>query len=240
MRRLWRAYVRAGAIKESALRGLMPSRMHFVHYSWPLRPGVCPCDVHFCDYLQERNIRRKSVFHFGTGGHHLVGTTNRDAGLENEILGLTVSPAEHARYVARVVRDPALGRHYKVLFADIYSLSAASLPAFDLVTLFHLSEFADSHNAGTRLDDGDVLRLFCSKLTPGGLLFLYPGSYGYARAAPLVAQAVEAGAISFLEDFKSLIVFRVPQEAGTVAGPGPAAGTSLAAGTGLAAGITPV
>jgi len=222
MRRLWRAYVRAGDLKESALRSIMPSRLHFVHYSWPLRPTVCPCDVDFCDYLQQRDIRGKSIFHFGTGGHHVVGLTNRTAGLANDVLGLTVSPSEHAKYVARVIRDPALGKHYKVLFADIYSLSAACLPPLDIATLFHLCEFGDARNAGRRLDDAQVLRLFCSKLKPGGLLLLYPGSYGHRHAKVLVSQAVEAGALAFLEEYKSLAVFRVPGEwAPAPAGPQP-------------------
>lgn len=210
MRRLWRAYVGAGALKERALRSIMPSRMRFVHYSWPLRPGVCACDLHFCEYLAERNIRGKSIFHFGTGGHHLVGLQNRDLGLANDVLGLTVSPSEHAKYVARVIRDPALGKHYKVLFADIYSLSAACLPVFDIVTLFHLCEFAATNNAGRRINDAEVLRLFCSKLARAGLMLFYPGSYGHPQLAPLLAQAVAEGRVSFVEEYKSLAIFRVP------------------------------
>ena len=202
--------MRAGALKERALRSIMPSRMRFVHYSWPLRPDVCACDVHFCEYLQERNIRGKSIFHFGTGGHHIVGLQNRDVGLANDIFGLTVSPSEHARYVTRVVRDPALGKHYKVLFADIYSLSAACLPVFDIVTLFHLCEFAATGNPGRRMNDAEVLRLFCSKLAPKGLILLYPGSYGHRYLAPLIAQAVAEGQMSFVEEYKSLVIFQVP------------------------------
>ena len=212
VRRLWRAYVDAGALKERVLRTLMPSRMRFIHYSWPLRPGVCPCDIHFCDYLQERNIRGKAIFHFGTGGHHLVGLRNRFDGLANDVLGLTVSPREHARYVARVVRDPSLGRSYKVLFADIYSLSASCLPEFDVVTLFHLCEFVPGDGGGHRTSDCEVLRLFCSRLLPGGLLVFYPGSYGYPQAAPFIAQAAADGHLAFVEDYyKSLAVFRVPR-----------------------------
>jgi hypothetical protein len=202
--------VRVGALKERALRSIMPSRMRFVHYSWPLRPSVCACDVHFCEYLQERKIRGKSIFHFGTGGHHIVGLQNRDVGLANDIFGLTVSPSEHASYVTRVIRDPPLGKHYKVLFADIYSLSAACLPVFDIVTLFHLCEFAATDNPARRMNDAEVLRLFCSKLAPQGLILFYPGSYGHQQLAPLLAQAVDDGQMSFVERYKSLVIFQVP------------------------------
>ena len=151
--RLWRGYVRFGEIRQSLLRSLMPRRMQYVAHSWPLRPESCPCDVHFCEYLEQRGIRGKSIFHFGTGGHHVVGMRNHERAWANEILGLTVATREHASYVRRVIRDPALAVHYKVLFGDIYGLSAALLPAFDLVSMFHLCEFADTASSGRRLDD---------------------------------------------------------------------------------------
>ena len=136
--RLWRAYVRSGELQQRLMRAFNPSRLSFVAHSWPLRPDVCPCDVDLCHYLDSRAVRGRSVFHFGTGGHHLVGLRNHANGWANEVLGLTLSPSEHERYVRLVVRDPSLARHYKVLFADIYSLAAAALPTFDVVTLFHL------------------------------------------------------------------------------------------------------
>jgi hypothetical protein len=207
--------VQVGDLKERALRRLAPARLRFVHYSWPLRPSVCPCDVHFCEFLAQHNIRRQSIFHLGTGGHHLVGLQNQGAGLANEILGLTLSPREHASYVKRVIDDPALGKHYKVLFADIHSLSAACLPEFELVTLFHLCEFADPNNGGRRMTDAEVLRLFWSKLRTDGLMLFYPGSFGYAQAAPLIEQAVTAGRLSFDQEYKSLMVYRAAGAPGT-------------------------
>jgi hypothetical protein len=210
MRRLWRTYVRIGALKERVLRSIMPSRMHFVHYSWPLRPDSCPCDVHFCEYLEERGIRQKSIFHFGSGGHHTVGLRSHAAGLANEVFALTVSPREHATYVTRVIGDPALGRYYKLLFADIYRLSAACLPSFDVITLFHLGEFSPSTKSGSPADDREVLRLFLSKLTPGGSILFYPGSFGYPRVQQLLAEAEADGIISYVEKYQSLIIFKAP------------------------------
>ena len=206
--RVWRARVRAGEIQHQILSLFNASRLRYIAHSWPLRPTVCPCDVHFCDYLDERSIRGRSVFHLGTGGHHLVGARNHAEGWRNEILGLTLAPREHARYVRRLIRDPGLGRHYKVLFADIYSLCAAGLPRFDLVALFHLCEFGDPASAGRRLDDGGVLRAFCSCLRPGGLLLLYRGSFGFGRAQSLITEAVADGSLSFVEDYKSLSIYR--------------------------------
>jgi hypothetical protein len=165
--------------------------------------------VHFCSYLEERNVSKKSIFHFGSGGHHLVGRRNRDAALENEVLAITASPREHARYVKKVTRDPSLGRHYRVLFADIYDLSAASLPEFDVVTLFHLFEYTPTDDQRRRLDDAGVLDLFRSKLTRHGRLLFYEGSIGRPRTRGIIERAVADGKISFEEQYKSLLIYRV-------------------------------
>jgi hypothetical protein len=82
----------------------------------------------------------------------------------NVILGVTVSPNEIKRYVKLVVRDPILGQNYKMLFTDVHDLQAASLPNFDLVTLFHLCEFCSTTGSGHLLSDEGVLALLTSKL----------------------------------------------------------------------------
>ena len=212
MNRMWQTFLRIRGAKERVLRKVMPSRLHFVHYSWPLLPQECPCDVDFCEYLVERDIRGKAIFHFGTGGHHRVGLHNQTRELANDILGLTISPAEHQGYLRRIIRNPALARHYKVLFADLYSLSDACLPCFDIVTLFHLCEFADPGSAARRIDDAGALELLRSKLRPDGLLLLYPGSHAFKRVAPLVEPAVAAGRLVFLEQYRNLLIYRARRD----------------------------
>jgi hypothetical protein len=211
--RLWGVYERAGEAKEALLRRVQPGRMRIVPHSWPLWARMCPCDLHFCDYLQERNVRSRSIFHLGTGGHHLVGLRNRFDDMGNVILGVTVSPDEIKRYVKLVVRDPVLGHNYKVLFADVRDLRAASLPDFDLVTLFHLCEFGSTRGSAHLLTDQGVLSLFTSKLRPGGLLALYRESIGYSRLRPIIAAAMAAGTLKHLEDYKSLQILHVPSNA---------------------------
>jgi hypothetical protein len=200
----------AALFKERVLHKLAPARMNVVPYAFPLMPQMCPCDIHFCDFLQERNLRGKSIFHFGTGGHHIVGLRNWTDGMANEILAITASPREHSRYIKRVVAKPSFGRHYKVLFADIYDLHAALLPQFDVVTLFHLYEFTPGHRvaSGIRMDDAGVLDLFVSKLSPQGLLLFYEGSHGYGETRVVVERAVAAGKISFETRYKSLLIYR--------------------------------
>jgi hypothetical protein len=199
---------RVGKAREKVLRSLDPGRMRVMAAAWPLAPE-CLCDVDFADYLVGRGVRGASIFHFGSGGHHLVGRRNLDDGLENEIWSITNSPDEQAAYVAAVVRRPALGRRYRVLFGDIYELSAAALPAFDLVTLFHLSEYTPRGGADHRLDDAGLLALFCGKLNGGGRLLLYEGSFARPAAAALAEQAVALGVLTFEERWRSLLVYRV-------------------------------
>lgn len=208
--KVWGMYERAGEAKEALLRRIQPGRMRIVPHSWPLWARMCPCDLHFCDFLQQRNIRSRSIFHLGTGGHHLVGLRNRVDDMGNVILGVTVSPDEIRRYVKLVVRDPILGQNYKVLFANVHDFAAASLPDFDLVTLFHLCELGSPTGSGHLLSDEGVLSLFTSKLRPGGLLATYRESLGYPRLRPMIAAAMAAGRLEHLENYMSLQILRVP------------------------------
>ena len=211
--RAWAVYEKMGHAKELLMRRIQPGRMRILPHSWPLWARMCPCDLHFCDFLQERNVRSKSIFHFGTGGHHIVGLRNRVDDMGNVILGVTVSPSEIKRYLKLVVRDPILGQNYKVLFADIHALQAAALPNFDLVTLFHLCEFGSAAGSDHLLSDEGVLGLLTSKLKPGGLLALYPQSLGYRRLRPIIAAAIAAGTLEHREDYKSLLILQVRNEA---------------------------
>jgi len=209
-RRLWRARVDAAESRDRLLRWLQPARPRFVTHGWPFRPGVCPCDGDFVEWLTARGVRGRSVFHLGTGAHHLVGLENQSRGLDNDVLGLTLAPREHRSYVRAMLREPALGRHYKVLFADLHSLCAAALPRFDVATLFHLGEFGDLSSPARRMDEKGVLDLLCEQLVPGGRVLFYKGSFGYERAALLIAAKAQAGDIRHDEDFRSLRVYRVP------------------------------
>jgi hypothetical protein len=176
---------------------------------WPLNEERCPCDAHFVGYINEERIRRKTIFHFGTGQHHIVGVKNVELDLPNEILGITASREEQESYVDLVIKNPLVGRYYKVLFADIYTLTSALLPPFDVVTLFHLCEFySEANRAYTSGDDRSVLQLFIEKLKPGGLVLFYRGSSAYRAASVLVQEALDGGDLKEVQDYKSLKVCR--------------------------------
>lgn len=207
-KRLWLAYVGIAGKLEKLRRAWSPRRLNFVHYGWPLRASVCPCDVQFCDYLRDHGVRGRSVFHFGSGAHHLVGERNLADGLGNEVLAITLAPAELRAYMRRVIATPALGRNYKVLFADIYSLGNASLPRFDVATLFHLGEFGDPQSDGRRLDDEGVLALLIDRVAQGGELLFYRGSFAFAKIHPIIERAVARGALQLHAEVGELLVYR--------------------------------
>ena len=178
--------------------------------AWPLRPERCPCDLDFVDYLRARRITDKTIFHFGTGAHHVVGRANhRDRA--NHVLAITASPDEHAAYIELVLGDPEVATKYQVLFADIYCLDPDLLPALDVVTLFHLHEFyRPEHAAYARFDDRSLLAMLCGRLRDEGRVLFYRGSDGFPATKRTIADAVDRALLRPLEQWGSLLVYGRP------------------------------
>lgn len=182
--------------------------------SWPLDAEGCPCDVHFLEYLRREGITGKTIFHFGTGEHHTVGRSCSEPALANEVLGLTFSKREHEAYIELVIREPRIGRFYKVLFADVYTLTPRILPRFDLVTLFHHGEFLAERRDEAPLDDQSLIDLFVGRLEPGGKMLFYQGSHGFKRTAPIVEALVAQDRIIQVDEYRSLLVYERRQAKG--------------------------
>ena len=161
-------------------------RLNYYDNSWQL-VDYCPCDPNFVQFLASKKTEGKLIFHFGTGEHHLVGKDNYERGNPNEILAITASRREHDAYIDFIVNNPRAANYYKVLYADIYTLSPRMLPNFDIVTLFHLCEYYDEVESGSprlnseyaRLDDESLLGMFLTKLNPGGQIAFYAKSGGF-------------------------------------------------------------
>ena len=171
-------------------------KLHYWKDSWPLSEADCPCDLHFLEYLEQKRVKRKRIFHFGSGEHHVLGERNarRPAAERNQILAVTASAQEHAAYVQTITSRADIAVHYKVMFVDIYTLSPQLLPAFDIVTLFHLCEFYDPKKSRyAPHDDVSLLRMFIKKLAPGGRIAFYTGSSHFHLARPIIERAVRLG-----------------------------------------------
>lgn len=178
---------------------------------WPLDVAQCPCDVHFSSYLSQNGLKNQTIFHFGTGDHHHVGLQAPAGG--HSVLGVTATQAEYLSYINLVVSNPDLGRHYKVVFSDIYQIDPRLLPDFDIVTLFHLCEFWSATNAPfAAFDDAGVLEALGAKVKPGGLVGFYTGSFAYEGAAKLIPAWAKSAGFEEIAPFETLRFWRKRKE----------------------------
>ena len=183
--------------------------MNIWDVNWYLDEKQCPCDVHFLEFLEQEKITGASIFHFGTGGHHVVGIRTAENGSGNAVLGITASPQEYNDYVKLVVERPEIGRTYKAVFGDIYQLDARLLPRFDFVTLFHTGEFrTEMNDAYGALTDLEVAELLVEKLQPGGRVLFFAGSFAFDKAEAVAAKLVRRGLIEAEPDYKTLRIYR--------------------------------
>jgi hypothetical protein len=185
------------------------AQLNIWNVDWPLDEAQCPCDVHFLGYLDRERIRNAAIFHFGTGGHHVVGIRTAENGSGNLVLGITASPPEHEAYERLIIERPRIGRTYKVLFGDIYQLEAGLLPEFDIVTLFHVGEFrTEKNDAYGALTDEEMMRLLIGKLKGPRLLAFYSGSYAFDVADRLSRKLVREGLIEQIGSYETLRLFK--------------------------------
>ena len=183
--------------------------MNIWDVNWFLDEKQCPCDVHFLEYLEREKVTDASIFHFGTGGHHVVGICTAENGSNNAVLGITASPQEYNDYIKLVVERPEVGRTYKVLFGDIYQLDARLLPQLDFVTLFHTGEFrTDQNDAYGALTDFEVAELLVGRLKAGGRMLFYSGSFAFDKAEAVAARLLAERLVTPEPDYKSLRVYR--------------------------------
>ena len=193
------------------LHDMSSMKLNYWESSWPLRVRQCPCDAHFVEYLQQNRISDRMIFHFGTGSHHLVGKANAESPERNEVLGITASRREYLKYIDYVIKNPEAAKYYKVIFADIYTLTPRCLPNLDIVSLFHLFEFySPEQSAYAPLDDAKLVDLFLSKLNPDGqiLFYKYSGKGSNVKTRMLLQAAEQAGEVSKIGEFKSLLIYR--------------------------------
>jgi hypothetical protein len=189
--------------------GKAMSKLNYWNQTWSLDEAQCPCDIHFVDYLEEKAVKGASIFHFGTGNHHIVGLKMAENGSNNAVLGITASPQEYDDYVELLIKNPRLGHTYKAYFGDIYQLDARLLPKFDYVTLFHVGEFrtpeSDAYGA---LTDLEMTLLLADKTRAGGEIHFYTGSFAYDKAQAVGAELVKTRPFDDAGTYKSLHIFR--------------------------------
>jgi hypothetical protein len=195
--------------KKNATEPAAKKRMNFYHGGWDLDVSVCPCDVHFTDFIEEKKIRDGALFHFGTGTHHHVGVRSVENGLNNAVLAITASVEEIEAYTRLALERPEITRSYKAFFGDIYLLEKRLLPMFDAVCLPHVAEFWGPNNvAYGAMTDREMIDLLTEKTKPGGYLFFYTKSMAFDRAGPIIAKWAKESPVTDEGLYKSLAVYR--------------------------------
>lgn len=177
--------------------------------TWSLDEAQCPCDVHFLEYLEKKGAKNASIFHFGTGNHHIVGLKTATNGSNNAVLGITASRHEYDAYIDLLVSNPHLGHTYKAYFGDIYQLDRRLLPDLDYATLFHVGEYRTAENdAYDALTDNEMVAVVADRLKPGGEILFYAGSFAYDKAEAAGKTLVENGILEPGGEFKTLRILR--------------------------------
>jgi hypothetical protein len=187
-------------------------QMNYWTDKWDLHEDVCPCDVHFNDWIAAEKIAGKLIYHFGTGTHHVIGRMQAENGSGNVVYGITASIEEYEAYIKLVSENSRVARNYVAYFGDIYLTNPRLLPeAFDVVTMFHLCEFFFPNTASAEyggLTDLKLANLFTQKLRPGGYMLFYTKSMAYDKTEALLPEWEKANKVERVGEFKTLLVYR--------------------------------
>jgi hypothetical protein len=184
-------------------------KMNYWTDKWDLDEAVCPCDVHFNDWVAKNKLKNKTIYHFGTGTHHVVGI--KQAARKNRVFAITASKEEYEAYIDLVTENSGVAKTYLAYFGDIYLTNPVLLPEFDVVTLFHLCEFIFPNTASKQyggLTDAKVLDLLTDKTRKGGHILFYKGSLGFEKSRPIIAKWEKAKPVKRVGEFKTLLVYR--------------------------------
>jgi hypothetical protein len=185
--------------------------MNFWDSKWDLDEKQCPCDIHFNDWVKAEKLTGKTIYHFGTGTHHIIGIEQATNGANNVVFGITASPEEYRTYIQLVTERPQISKSYLCYFGDIYLTNPRLLPAFDIVALFHLGEFIDESTTTPQyggLGDLGLTRALLANTRPGGKVLIYSESFAHDRAEAVADEMVKAKEIAYVGKFEKLVVYR--------------------------------
>ena len=186
-------------------------KMNLWDAKWDLDEAQCPCDIHFNQWIEANAITGKSIYHFGTGTHHIVGLTQAANGSDNVVFGITASVIEYEAYIRLSNERPQLSKSYLAYFGDIYLTNPRLLPALDIATMFHAGEFIAPNTTSPEyggVDDLGVARILLDRMPPDGWLLFFNGSFAFDKAEALVRVLEAEKKVARSETFKSLLVCR--------------------------------
>jgi hypothetical protein len=175
---------------------------------WDLHVEMCPVDVYFNEWIEQSRLKDQTIYHFGTGAHHIVGATQAANG--NRVFGITASKEEYERYIELVLKDKQVAANYVCYFGNVYLTNVRLLPMFDIVNLFHLCEFfpPKTNSQTGELDGRALLDAMTAQTKPGGHILFYSKSQDFHTAGPIIEAWAKAGLAERLPDYKTMLVYR--------------------------------
>jgi hypothetical protein len=185
--------------------------MNFWNAKWDLDEAQCPCDTHFNDWIDAEKLTGRTIYHFGTGKHHVVGLRQATNGSNNTVFGITASPEEYDAYIKLVTEQPQISKSYLCYFGDIYLTNIKLVPKLDIVALFHLGEFIAETTTTPEyggLSDLALTRALLKRTRPRGYVLIFTGSFAHDKAESVAAELERAGEIAFLGAYKTLLIYR--------------------------------
>src|ERR1041385_3779826 len=132
-------------------------KMNFWDAKRDLDEAQCPCDIHFNQWIEANRIAGKTIYHFGTGTHHIVGLTQAANGSDNAVFAITASPVEYDAYIKLAMDQPKILKRYLVYFGDAYLTNPRLLPELDIATMFHAGEFIGANTTSPEYGGVDDL-----------------------------------------------------------------------------------
>jgi hypothetical protein len=186
-------------------------KMNLWDAKWDLDEAQCPCDIHFNQWIETNRIAGKTIFHFGTGTHHIVGIEQATNGSNNAVIAITASVIEYEAYIKLVNERPQVMKSYLAYFGDIYLTNGRLLPEIDIATMFHAGEYIGANTTSPEyggVDDLGVTRILLGRMRPGGHLLFYTGSFAFDKADALASVLEREGKLERAGTFKSLMVYR--------------------------------
>jgi len=184
-------------------------KMNFWDAKWDLDEAQCPCDIHFNQWIEANRIAGKTIYHFGTGTHHIVGLTQAANGSGNAVFAITASPTEYDTYIKLAVQQPAILKSYVAYFGDVYLANSRLIPPLDIATMFHAGEFIGANTTTPEyggMDDLALARVLLDRMSAGGRMLFYTGSFAFDKAEAIIATLSREQKIQRVGTFKSLLV----------------------------------
>lgn len=186
-------------------------KMNLWDAKWDLDEAQCPCDIHFNQWLEANRTTGKTIYHFGTGVHHIVGLTQATNGSNNVVFAITASATEYEAYMKLVTEHHSVGKSYLAYFGDIYLSNAGLIPELDIATMFHAGEYIGANTTSPEyggMDDLAVTRILLERMRAGGQLLFFTGSFAFDKAEAIVATLEREQKLARAGTFKSLLVCR--------------------------------